>query len=46
MSALFFALVSVEWLAEASLYLGLVLVLGSTAEYVRDALRTRASSSA
>ena len=42
MSALFFALVGVGWLAEACLYLGLVLVLASTAQYVRDA-RRRAS---
>jgi cardiolipin synthase (CMP-forming) len=39
MSALFFAMASVEWLAEACLYLGLVLVLGSAAQYVRDGLR-------
>jgi cardiolipin synthase (CMP-forming) len=39
MSALFFAMASVEWLAHACLYLGLVLVLGSAAQYVRDGLR-------
>ena len=39
MSALFFAMVGVEWLAHASLYLGLVLVFGSAAQYVRDGLR-------
>jgi cardiolipin synthase (CMP-forming) len=39
MSALFFAMAGVEWLADASLYLGLVLVLGSAAQYVRDGLR-------
>jgi cardiolipin synthase len=39
MSALFFAMVGLEWLAHASLYLGLVLVLGSAAQYVRDGLR-------
>ena len=39
MSALFFAMASVEWLAEACLYVGLALVLGSAAQYVRDGLR-------
>jgi cardiolipin synthase len=39
MSALFFAMAGVDWLAEACLYLGLVLVLGSAAQYVRDGLR-------
>ena len=39
MSALFFAMASVEWLAEACLYVGLVLVLLSAAQYVRDGLR-------
>jgi CDP-diacylglycerol--glycerol-3-phosphate 3-phosphatidyltransferase len=39
MSALFFAMASVEWLAEACLYLGLVLVLGSAAQYARDGVR-------
>jgi CDP-diacylglycerol--glycerol-3-phosphate 3-phosphatidyltransferase len=39
MSALFFAMASVEWLAEACLYLGLALVLGSAAQYVRDGFR-------
>jgi len=38
-SALFFALCAVDWLALACLYLGLVLVLGSTVQYVRDGLR-------
>jgi CDP-diacylglycerol---glycerol-3-phosphate 3-phosphatidyltransferase len=33
LSALFFAMASVEWLAEVCLYLGLVLVWGSTAQY-------------
>jgi hypothetical protein len=28
-----------EWLAHASLYLGLVLVLGSAAQYVQEGLR-------
>ena len=39
MGALFFALASVEWLAHACLYVGLVLVLGSAAQYVRKGLR-------
>ena len=39
MGALFFAMASVEWLAEACLYVGLVLVLVSAAQYVRDGLR-------
>jgi CDP-diacylglycerol---glycerol-3-phosphate 3-phosphatidyltransferase len=39
MSALFFAMAGVEWLAEACLYVGLALVLASAAEYVRDGLR-------
>jgi cardiolipin synthase len=39
MSALFFAMASVEWLAHASFYLGLVLVFASAAQYVRDGLR-------
>jgi len=39
MSALFFAMAGVEWLAYASLYLGLALVLASAAQYVRDGLR-------
>jgi CDP-diacylglycerol--glycerol-3-phosphate 3-phosphatidyltransferase len=39
MSALFFAMASVEWLAQASLYLGLGVVLASAAQYVRDGLR-------
>ena len=38
-SALFFALCGVHWLALACLYVGLVLVLGSTVQYVRDGLR-------
>jgi CDP-diacylglycerol--glycerol-3-phosphate 3-phosphatidyltransferase len=38
-SALFFALCGVDWLALACLYVGLVLVLGSTVQYVRDGLR-------
>jgi cardiolipin synthase len=39
MSALFFAMCSVEWLAEWSLYLGLALVIGSAAQYVGEGLR-------
>ena len=39
MSALFFAMASLEGLAEACLYVGLALVLGSAAQYVRDGLR-------
>jgi CDP-diacylglycerol--glycerol-3-phosphate 3-phosphatidyltransferase len=39
MSALFFAMASVEWLAHACLYLGLALVFASAAQYVRDGLR-------
>ena len=39
MSALFFAMAAVDWLAEACLYIGLVLVLGSAAQYVRDGVR-------
>jgi CDP-diacylglycerol--glycerol-3-phosphate 3-phosphatidyltransferase len=39
MSALFFAMAAVDWLAQACLYIGLVLVLGSAAQYVRDGLR-------
>ena len=38
-SALFFAHGGVDWLAEACLYVGLVLVLGATVQYVRDGLR-------
>ena len=39
MGALFFAMASVEWLALACLYSGLVLALASAAQYVRDGLR-------
>jgi cardiolipin synthase (CMP-forming) len=39
MSALFFAMAGVEWLAPPCLYLGLVLVLGATALYLREASR-------
>ena len=39
MSALFFAMAGVEWLAHGSLYLGLVLGFASAAQYVRDGRR-------
>jgi CDP-diacylglycerol--glycerol-3-phosphate 3-phosphatidyltransferase len=39
MSALFLAMAGVDWLAHACLYVGLVLVLASTAKYLRDGLR-------
>jgi cardiolipin synthase len=39
MSALFFAMTGVGWLAEACLYAGLALVLASAGQYVRDGLR-------
>jgi CDP-diacylglycerol--glycerol-3-phosphate 3-phosphatidyltransferase len=39
MSAIFFAMAGVGWLAHACLYVGLALVLASTAQYVRDGLR-------
>jgi cardiolipin synthase len=39
LSALFFAMAGVRWLALACLYAGLALVLGSTAQYVRAGLR-------
>jgi CDP-diacylglycerol--glycerol-3-phosphate 3-phosphatidyltransferase len=39
MGALFFAMAGVDWLAEACLYIGLALVLGSAAQYVRDGVR-------
>ena len=38
-SALFFAMCAVNWLALACLYVGLVLVLAATVQYVRDGLR-------
>jgi CDP-diacylglycerol--glycerol-3-phosphate 3-phosphatidyltransferase len=49
MGAIFFAMAGAEWPALACLYVGLVLVLGSTAQYVRDGvrlLRTRPSTEA
>ena len=39
MSAIFFAMAGVQWLAYACLYLGLALVLASAAQYVRDGVR-------
>jgi CDP-diacylglycerol--glycerol-3-phosphate 3-phosphatidyltransferase len=39
MSALFFAMAGVEWLAPACLYIGLVLVLGATVLYLREAIQ-------
>jgi CDP-diacylglycerol--glycerol-3-phosphate 3-phosphatidyltransferase len=39
MSALFFAMAGVSWLAHACLYLGLALVLGASALYLREAIR-------
>ena len=39
MSALFFAMAGVEWLAPACLYIGLVLVIGATVLYLREAVR-------
>ena len=39
MGALFFAMAGVGGLAEILLYIGLALVLGSTAQYVRDGVR-------
>jgi CDP-diacylglycerol--glycerol-3-phosphate 3-phosphatidyltransferase len=39
MGALFFAMASAEWLSYACLYVGLVLVLASAGQYVRDGLR-------
>jgi CDP-diacylglycerol--glycerol-3-phosphate 3-phosphatidyltransferase len=47
LSALFFAMAGVDWLARICLYAGLVLVLASTLQYVRDGLaqlRARPSS--
>jgi cardiolipin synthase (CMP-forming) len=50
MSALFFGMAGLATVGEVCLYLGLLLVLGSTAQYVREAARMRraqqASSSA
>jgi CDP-diacylglycerol--glycerol-3-phosphate 3-phosphatidyltransferase len=49
MFSLFLAMVSVTWVAEALLYLGLAMTLGATVKYVRDnlaALRASPSSTA
>jgi CDP-diacylglycerol--glycerol-3-phosphate 3-phosphatidyltransferase len=39
MSGLFFAMAGVEWLAPECLYIGLVLVIGATALYLREAIK-------
>ena len=39
MSALFFGMAGLETIAEICLYIGLVLVLGSSAQYLREAVR-------
>ena len=39
MSALFFAMAGLDTVGEVCLYIGLVLVLGSTGQYVREAVR-------
>ena len=39
MTALFLAMAGVGWVAEACLYVGLVLVLGATVLYLREAIR-------
>ena len=39
MSALFFAMAGVSWLAHACLYVGLVLVIGASYLYLREAIR-------
>jgi cardiolipin synthase len=39
MSALFFGMAGLATVGEICLYLGLVLVLGSTAQYLREAVR-------
>ena len=39
MGALFFAMAGVRWLALSCLYIGLALVIGSAAQYVRDGRR-------
>jgi cardiolipin synthase len=38
MFSIFLAMVSVTWVADALLYLGIVMTLGATAQYVRDGL--------
>ncbi len=39
MGALFFAMAGVDWLGKTCLYIGLALVIGSAAQYVRDGRR-------
>ena len=39
LSALFFGMAGVEWLADSCLYIGLVVVFGSAAQYVQDGMR-------
>ena len=39
MTALFLAMAGVGWVAEACLYVGLVLVLGATVLYLQEAIR-------
>jgi cardiolipin synthase len=43
-SALFFALAGADTVAEVCLYVGLALVVGSAAQYGREALRLRAAA--
>ena len=43
MSALFFAMAGLETVGAVLLYIGIAMVLGSTAQYVREGLRFRAS---
>jgi hypothetical protein len=48
MFSIFLAMVSVTWVADALLYLGLAMTLGATVLYVRDgftALRERSAQS-
>ena len=44
MSALFFGMCGVEWLADACLYVGLALVWASAAQYLRDGLKQASTS--
>jgi len=43
MFSMFLAMVSVTWVAEALLYLGLAMTLAATAQYVRDGLSARSA---
>jgi hypothetical protein len=45
MFSMFLAMVSVTWVAEALLYLGLAMTLAATAQYLRDGLQAIRSSS-